>query len=269
MNQPRSGRLAAGRIDGQRLRFVISAGRTGTVFLARKLRERSGIVDALHEPWPGRWELVLANFRNQHGFGDRLLQKLFAASRARRLNRLPAGSLSIEINPHLCPLTDVVAQNVAPLYVVHLVREPMSWARSLLSFGAAGWRRPLIGFVPYSAPYPSPRPAGWLELGPMERALWRWRYCNEQIGALEAASVRYRVIRYEDLFSADTVIRGRAFRDVLHGTGLEQVVDDDRLDISQRMNASNGAPEGSLPVAGGRVQEICGALLTRYGYGPR
>ena len=169
--------------------FVLSAGRTGTVFLTDALAHADPPVHAVHEPEGSRSTLVLANMSNAAGVGRRALTRRFQTNLARRLDRLDPDDAYVEFNPMLCACTDVLQSVPGPLRVVHLVRSPAPWVRSILAFRASGWRRHVIEHTPFANPYPWPRPAGWLRMDRVERALWRWRYCNEQLLALEGSTV--------------------------------------------------------------------------------
>jgi hypothetical protein len=209
---------------------------------------------------------MLANLRNQWGVGGGALCALFESARQRRINSLGGLQASIEINPLLCPLTDVVGQLVAPLRVVHLVRHPVSWADSIIRFGASGWRKHVIDIVPFAKPYPPKRPADWHRLDDFEKALWRWRYCNEQILKLKDPAAAFTTVRYENLFAADTAVRSNALSALLGGLGLESAGPYDWFDIDIRANSSGtGSQEGSA-VAREKIEAICGALMRKFGY---
>ena len=142
--------------DQQPWRYIISAGRTGTVFLESFFNLHCPGVTAVHEPAPSRQHLMLANLRNEWGIGGSLLSWHFQKS---RLARLEARSGAyVEINPHLCPFTDLLPDPLRPLRVVHMVREPSSWTASMLGFKASTSFRDVIDYIPFATPYPVPRP---------------------------------------------------------------------------------------------------------------
>ncbi len=249
-----------------RVCFILSAGRTGTVFLSQLLQQLSPGSLTLHEPFPARYELVLANLRNGTGLGGGLLRWLFKRARQRRLRGLGRHGSYIELNPLLCPLTDLLPELEIPLHVVHLVREPASWARSIVSFGASKHFRAIIDFVPFAKPYPVPRPDGWAALGELERALWRWRYCNEQILALRSRCDSYIIVRYEDLFSADAAQRQAALRGLF--SQLPETLEGD-LSIVDTSTRVNSAPRflATAGISDTALRAICGDLMATFGYG--
>lgn len=261
----RSRRTRHMSLPGHDIRFILSAGRTGTVFLTHRLGERFEHLLCVHEPSPSRAELVLANFRNRFGFGETLLRSLFTSARRRRLDSLEYGEQYLEINPLLCPLADMLHQ-VEPLRIVHLVREPASWAQSIVNFKARGWRRGIIDYVPFTKPYPWPRPAGWNGMTEFEKALWRWRFCNESILQLRPSCDRYVHLRYEDLFSRDEEAQRHAVGRLLRALGLPDDDDLEWLRPEERLNASERKDVSPITLPSDRVESICGDLMTEFGY---
>ncbi|MXO64026.1 hypothetical protein [Qipengyuania oceanensis] len=69
--------------------------------------------------------MMLANMRNDWGVGGDLLRNLFYHSPDRRL--AACGDDFVDINPFLCPTTDLLPENGKRLRAVHMVREPGDW----------------------------------------------------------------------------------------------------------------------------------------------
>jgi hypothetical protein len=248
-------------ISDDTLRYVLSAGRTGTVFLERLINEQLSGVVARHEPAATRYQMILANIRNDLGIGNGLLKRIFELSRRRRVER--AGGIYVEINPFLCPMTDLLSRPGCDLRIVHMVRDPASWAVSISTFKASTRFRALIDHVPFAKPYPTPRPRGWGALSEYERALHRWRWCNERISGLRSTATAYSLVRYEDLFSGKSELETEALGKIAQTLGLpaDLVATDDAM--SSRANPSEGpGPDIDLSAA----HRICGDLARTYGY---
>jgi len=250
---------------GNNFRFILSSGRTGTVFLAYRLAARFPHLVCVHEPSPSRLELLLANFRNRYGAGHALLQSIFVTARKRRLAQLTPGQIYLEINPLLCPLTDLV-ERIHPLHVIHIIREPVSWATSIINFKAAGWRKFIIDYLPLAKPYPFPHPSGWQTMSEFERALWRWRYCNENILRLQPACKHYVRIRYEDLFTENRDQQAETLGLLLDGLDLNPCGDLSWLQAQQRINASRQDIAFASATTSPHVHSICGDLMSQFGY---
>lgn len=244
--------------------FVLSAGRTGTVALATRLGELLPNTVVVHEPPPARVELLIGNLRNDTGFGADLARWLFLRTRRRRLERLPAGSGYVEINPLLCPIIDLLPALMVPFNVVHMVRQPAAWSQSITAFGASARYRAVIDFIPFAKPYPNPRPQGWRGMTEIERALWRWRVCNERILALRPQCAAYALVRYEDVFSSDPGRRAEAFGKVLRlmpGNPTSRMAS---IDPSERHNPRPNAKVAALTPE--IVRMVCGDLAGQFGY---
>lgn len=244
--------------------FVLSAGRTGTVFLTRTLPSHVPGLHAVHEPPGSRSLLMLANAGALLGRGSAWLSGRLHRGVRRRMDACPPEHRYVEINPMLCPLADLLVDVASPLTLVHLVRHPASWARSIRAFRASGWRRYVIDAVPFANPAPVPRPQGWLGLDPVQQALWRWRACNEAIEAAGARAERYVRLRYEDLFLADLEQRTTALLRLLDALDVTPPIDLAPLLAAPRANRAPAAVPAEVPDLA--VQRITGPLLERYGY---
>lgn len=243
--------------------FVLSAGRTGTVFLTNLFEQFDG-VEVVHEPFPARYELVLGNIRNDLGIGRSLVRNLFVSARSGRFSESEQDKQYIEINPLICPVIDQLKELKRPLQVVHMVREPLSWAKSICAFRASKFVRPLYPLIPFANPYPSPRPEGWRELSNIEKQLWRWRFCNEQILAHKSEFSRYTLIRYEDLFCQDEEIRESNLRRICEVFQLPF----EQIDVSTAFEQrKNPAPKRDVEdVSIESIERICGGLAVELGY---
>ncbi len=245
--------------------FVLSAGRTGTVSLTEMLTQAFPGTLSLHEPFPARWELLLGNLSIRLGLGTGALRLLLTGVRRERLRRANGIDSYIELNPLLCPLCHLLPSLPGPLNVVHLVRDPLSWAQSVMAFRASSSFRWLIDYLPLAKSYPYPRPAGWSGLGELERTLWRWRISNEQIAALRPHCQNYAIIRFEDLFGADSERRAAARGELLRRLPVKGNGASAQLDFSHRANASPERP-ARPSVSEEQVRAICGPLMATFGY---
>ena len=244
--------------------FVLSAGRTGTVALAKRLGELLPSAVVVHEPAPAQLELLIGNLRNDTGFGSDLATWLFLQTRRRRLERLPSDSGYVEINPLLCPIIDLLPALKVPFNVVHMVRQPATWAQSITAFGASARYRAVIDFIPFAKPYPHPRPQGWSGMSETERALWRWRVCNERILALRSQCAAYALVRYEDVFSNDADRRAESLAEVLRLMPVRPTSRTASIDMSERHNPAPNARVAA--VAPDIVRVVCGELAGQFGY---
>jgi len=249
------------RADAQPLRYVLSAGRTGTVFLQRLVGDHLDGVTVVHEPAATRYLMILANLRNDWGIGGSALKWLFEWARSRRISAGPG--IYVEINPFLCAMTDLLPKPGHGLRIVHMVRDPATWAVSITTFKASTRFRHGIKYVPFAKPYPVPRPEGWQRLNEYERSLWRWNWCNERIGQLEANSEAYALVRYEDLFAPNSSVRSAAFETLVTTLDLPGQLEPAPDELRVRANAWDG---DGLGIDRQSAARICGKLARAYGY---
>lgn len=247
--------------DRRALRYVMSAGRTGTVFLEQFLNHNILDITAAHEPHPSRYHMMLGNMRNDWGIGGGVLKTFFNVSRQKRQRE--ASGIYVELNPFLCAIADLVPFPGRTLRVIHMVRDPVTWASSILSFKASASFRSAIDYIPFAKPYPSPRPDGWRHLPEYQRALWRWRWCNERIAGIRDACEAYAIVRYEDLFGEDSTAAKAAIDTICSTLDLPMPV---RVDLEMKRKRLNPGPDSSINVDLKATARICGSLAAAYGY---
>ena len=241
--------------------FFLSAGRTGTVFLSGLLSRMLPDVVVRHEPFPARYELMLGNLRKDWGVGDHFLRWIFQKSRAPKIRSAPY----IELNPFLCPATDLLAELSVPFNIVHIVRDPLSWAKSMTAFRASRKFRPFIGMIPFAKPFPSPRPAGWHAMQEIERSLWRWRYCNSSILEIENLARNYALVRYEDLFSADRKARSVALDRIVALLPRAPKAPIEEEAFFKKLNPAPDVKDKD-DISKDTLYRICGDLMQKFGY---
>jgi hypothetical protein len=244
----------------QEIQYILSAGRTGTVFISKLFETYAPNIIAEHEPASSRYLMMMGNARNDFGLFKSLTRRW---SRAHQNAHFSKGKKYIEINPFLCPITDTLPRKGCNLKVLHLVRHPADWSRSITSFKASTKLRAVIDYIPFAKPYPAPRPTGWTKLGNYEKSLWRWRWCNSSILTLKDAADKYVLIRYEDLFSEDKTVQMEAILKVFDVFDLPPPSDISDSFLRERVNPS---PEIVFSENAKAEKDICGKLAEELGY---
>jgi len=243
------------------LYYVLSAGRTGTMFLETLIRRHCPDVHVEHEPSPSRSLMILGNIRNDCGLFGAMTRRL---SRSHQETFHGRDGQCIEVNPFLCAVTDLLPLSTRPLRIVHVIREPGAWAQSMTTFKASSRYRHVIDYVPFSKPFPAPRPDGWPKLTPFEKSLHQWIWCNNRIAALAGEAEEYVQVRSEDIFSSDRTVRNatltRIFRVLDLPIQAETLATDE---FSQRVNP---APAGTNLRDAAVERAICGHAATEFGY---
>lgn len=197
-------------------------------------------------------------------------RRVFTGNRRRVLRGLADGRIRIEINPFLHPLAPELHEIVDPTHIVHLVRDARDWITSMANFGAAGWRRHVIDFVPFARTIPPGALDHWRSLDTITRFAWRWRLANEQLLASAEHAGHYCLVRYEDLFSADRSQARAALLRLLAAMPPGDAGAPFDANWTQRVNPSPGGKIGPWRQwprdTQETVMEICGPLLESFGY---
>jgi hypothetical protein len=252
---------------GKRFVLIVSTGRTGTKALAQHLDKCYPQVCALHEPRPS-WRLRMATTRALCGKMQRqqLVEKLVRLRRG-LISRVSQG-IYVESNPYLSGFIEVFPEVFEDARVVHVVRDPRTYVRSGVNFGAFRGTKKLA-----SEWWPNwfPKPAGsrWGEMDSIERLAWFWALVNSHLNrGEEIYGERYLRIGFEELFSPE-------------GEGLERLTDWIGLPRSgamreearkEHVNASRVeelAAWDKWPASDQqKVMKHCGDLMRMYGYLP-
>ena len=251
---------------------VLSTGRTGTTALATHLDKVYPQVRALHEPTPS-WRLRTASAKALSGkLGKDELVKILTGARRELLERIDR-PVYVESNPYLMGFLDALSEVMGPrVNVVHVVRDPRSYVRSGVNFGAfRGLKRIASNFYPYWFPKPeqvekSPDRT-WGQMDAAERLAWFWAVVNRELDRGQGLyGGRYLRIRFEDLFAKD-------------GSGLNALTDWIGLPRSEALSAeANRDPVNASKVQAmpkweqwpaetkAMLMRYCGQMMRAYGY---
>lgn len=256
----------------EKIVVVLSTGRTGTTALAAHLDKCYPQVRALHEPAPS-WRLRMASVKAVSGRlkKDELVRILTSARRdlLAKIDR----PIYVESNPYLMGFLEALDEVMGPrVHVLHVVRDPRSYVRSGVNFGAfRGLKRLASNFYPYWFPKPEiveKSPARtWGRMEAAERLAWFWATVNRELDRGAALyGERYLRVRYEDLFAKD-------------GSGLNALTDWVGLPRSEKLatEANRENVNASKIVAMSRWEQWpaetkamllrhCGQMMREYGY---
>ncbi len=252
--------------------FVVSTGRTGTQFLA-DLFGRLG-ARASHEPGP-KWLRLASNAHVSGHLGSERAARL--VGRVRRADVELAGAPPwIESSCLVYGLVEPLLASFPEAAVVQVVRDPRTYVRSAMAWGAyrAGGRP--LNVVPFRRLAPPQFGAGslrarvaWAGEGQFERLCWAWAAMNRSMREQGSGSRRFSVVRYEDLF--DPHRSGPTLHALCTLAGFD--VDDATLArlAERRVNAGRRPPEmpdwsAWEPARRERLLQECAQEAARYGY---
>jgi len=253
--------------EKQTFTAVISTGRTGTVFLTHWINSHAGDEVAVHEPPFSRLVYLLGNLFGYHGWSRSGLVHLYMAIRKYRICGAKA---YIELNPFLCPVSDLLAEIPYTLKVAHLVRDPRTWVPSLISHEASRRRKFLIRKVPFNLPRDRKFDRDWRTMTLVEKMLWRWSSFNRRISTLEHSGCQYELFRYEDLFSGNAETRESSRSQLLQFLDLGPAASASDVRPDKQYNASLKNAQFEFSNWTGReitfMQDIAGDQLRRFQY---
>ena len=190
--------------------FLLSTGRTGTMFLAHFFDRHSANVRAFHEPYPSLLRLGL-DTAVAHVTIEAAAAQL-ARDRRWYLQRLDRPTY-LEANNRLFALAPAIQQAYPGAGIIHIVRDGRAVVRSGL---ARGWYGPADRFPRLAATdFPDdPWREAWAGWGELQKGAWLWQKQNRIIRRSAAHLPGYRLYRFEDLF-AGQVDGWTAVRDLI------------------------------------------------------
>jgi hypothetical protein len=252
--------------------FVVSTGRTGTQFLA-DLFGRLG-ARASHEPGP-KWIRLVSNAHVAGRLSSERAGRLVARVRRNEVER-PGAAPWVESSCLIYGLVDPLLATFPDAHVVQVVRDPRTYVRSAMGWGAyrtGGRPLNLVPFRRLAPPQFRPRSVRrrfeWAAEGQFERLCWAWSAMNRSMREQGSGSSRFSVVRYEDLF--DPVRSGPTLRSLCSLAGFD--VDDATLSrlAERRINAGKKTPEIPdwarwTPAERARLLQDCADEAARYGY---
>lgn len=255
-------------IDGERLRFVLSTGRTGTTQLREFLRKNQAHLGIAFEPPPSRPAYILWNAECA-GYPFRgMALKLLLRSKHKML-AMNSGC-TVEFDSYLSPLICVMLDHVDKAHVVHMVRHPYTWIESIGNFKAASWRKHVVGHAPFTEIIHPHIRDQWRSLDRHEQLAWSWRHVNEQIIQRRGQCRQYVRVKFEDFVCDSAGTRKTTINSMLEILDPEHANPDYDIDVHEKLNRSETRhiepwqnwPERLLH----SVNRICEPLMNEFGY---
>lgn len=261
--------------------FVLSTGRTGTVYLADLLNQLDGVV-ALHEPKPSRvlnaWTTAFLEGR----VAARFMTAALFAKRRKTLKNVRA-ELYVESNNFIAGFADALHDVFETPTVIHLVRDPRDFATSLTNRGDdIGLRGFFNRYIPCWAYVPDGLKKR--QLTQLTRPAYRWVAINEYLSAYGKGRQNYHFFKFEEVFDKnDQTELKRLLRAI--GLNAKQIAeldfeakarsDQPKFSLLDRPSTSaNASKYQAMPKwrdwsaeQKRTFDKICGPLMREYGYG--
>jgi hypothetical protein len=247
---------------GKKFVFIVSSGRTGTKAIAQHLSRCYPQVWAAHEPAPS-WRLRMGTTRALCGKASRAeLTQMLVKLRRAMVGRVQQG-IYVESNPYLSGFIEVLGDVFAGASVVHVVRDPRTYVRSGVNFGAfRGMKKLAAEFWPDW--FPKPR-QNWSEMDAIERLAWFWSQVNSHLNRGEQLyGPGYLRIRFETLFSEDGLARLTDWIGLERSSALAEEAQKERVNAS-KVDELPAWEKWSLQDQA-KVMKHCEPLMRTYGY---
>lgn len=262
--------------------FILSTGRTGTVYLADILNQMDRVL-AVHEPKPSRALNAWTTAYLEGKVADKFMAATLAAKRRKNVAGLSL-DLYVESNNFIAGFASVLDQVFENAEVVHIVRDPRDFVTSLTNRGDSTGLRGLFNkYVPYWAYVP--KGVKKRQLTPYTRPAYRWVAINRYLsdwGKKHPGS--YHFFKFEEVFDKKEPAK---LKPLLKAIGLSdrQI---SQLDFAARareqkqgfslldkpassQNQSKVQTMAKWPDWSATnkqaVSQICAPLMTQYGYG--
>lgn len=181
------------------LTFILSSGRTGTVFLHNVLSQLPG-VSSMHERG-NRFFRTIQNLSKQ-GISikafDWLLKKFYHTS----LSNIGKNGLHFEINPAIKFHLNYFLEKFPEANYVHIVRDPRDHVRSGVNWV---YGKPANKFFKLNFPYWSSKPSSYPYLGKKQQdkifeiSLQNWKDSQKALFRIKQMTSNYMLLKFEDL----------------------------------------------------------------------
>ncbi len=270
-----------GTLPDKNIVLIASAGRTGTMFLGKRLGEVIEDCFSVHEPdiWSlaprrlfekerltalrrfGLWHMVVGRVLGRTGLravGKRFLGgEIDALGCVREIRAQRAGyyraidtGMIVESYPAWWMFADVINEIFPGAVMVAVVRDPRDWLRSFQRHHPHRRNTTLLSQIMPKPVKPSDiGDRNWAErwdaIGQVGRLAWEWALVSATLQRAAQANPSVRIYRFEDLFAGDGAAMRDLVRFVAESGDRPRRVGDLSGFTSRVENASRGPGEGA------------------------
>lgn len=257
--------------------LAISTGRTGTKTLASFFASNFENVEAYHQPQYSRYINIISNMNISGVLPDSIYYPFLNATRIKRILR-SNHEYYVEVNSMLYLASHYLRNKLLDVgkevYIVHIIRDPRTFITSMLN-----WKHGRIKSYIAHTLIPFWQPVGflagefsvfeWVKMTEFEKTCWYWKFKNETILRLHKDYKKFISIRFEDIFTSDIDKRAKTLKRLLTFVGLPY--DDSMVKYFKKKQNVSKKKFPTWPYWSHQqcklIQEICGDLMKKYGYG--
>lgn len=182
------------------LTFILSTGRTGTMFFQDYINSTCQGFKCLHEPKPSRRFIFLSNLFQAGKISPKRFTDIYFRSRKNLFHSLKENKY-IESSNFMSGGVFALNQYIDDIKIIHLVRHPQSYVKSHFDYGYwKGYKQFVRRVIPYSV---ENLPLTFKEKqNPMLVLFSRWKVINNMLGKYKKTN-NYLLVRFEDIFKSD------------------------------------------------------------------
>jgi len=244
--------------------FILSSGRTGTVFLNNVVKNIPGITSK-HERH-GRVLRILNNLKYS-GMSNSLFDKIALLLIVTKIKKYKDNSnvIHIEINNMIKYYINDVYKKFPDANYIHIVRDPREHIASAVSWAHTNPISRLIKlYVPYSSPSIKKIKGENNDTVLSKMALENWKSTNKLYSEIENVSNNYHLLKFEDL-KKDSV---KFIKIILKISGYKEKYNDVYIEEAVRQAGKNASKNkgNNKHISNKYIREQCSQLMNKFGY---
>jgi len=180
--------------------FILSTGRTGTMFFQDYINGICTNFKCLHEPKPSRRFIFLSNLYQANKISSKTYCRIYLNTRKELFKTLTESNY-IESSNFMAGGVFALNHHIKGIKILHIVRHPQTYVKSHLDYGYwKGYKQIIRRFAPYSV---EKLPLSALQRqNPVLVLYSRWKMVNNMIEKYKETN-DYLLVRFEDVFKSD------------------------------------------------------------------
>lgn len=188
----------------KQINFILSTGRTGTMFFEDYINDTSVKALCRHEPKPSRRFIPLSNMHFEGKISSENFNRKYFSARKKLLSTSPA--IYIESSNFMWSGVFALNHDLPNVKILHIVRHPQDYIKSHYDYGFwSGYKRLIRSNIPFFvANLPISKKQ---KKDPIMVLAARWKLINETLQKYEATNPYLRV-RFEDVFKNEDAKEG-------------------------------------------------------------
>ncbi len=202
----------------KQINFILSTGRTGTMFFEDYINETSTKALCRHEPKPSRRFIPLSNMHFEGKISSARFNKFYFSARKSLFTNCP--ETYIESSNFMWSGVFALNESVKNLRILHLIRHPQDYIKSHYDYGFwNGYKRLIRRNIPYFvADLPI---SAKQKKDPIMVLAARWKLINETLMKYKETNP-YLQVKFENIFKSGVKEGAKELNQIRDFFGLEE-----------------------------------------------